>query len=302
MIDPSQWANLGGLFFVARHLVQGLWTGRHASVRHGSGLDFHDYRVYTPGDNPAEVDWKLYGRTDRYYVKRNQQLTDLSAYILVDCSASMDFARLDRAGRSLHGDKVMTKLRYAQMLAAAIAFLTIRQGDRAGVGLFGSKLIDHVAPGGSWAQLQRVCSVIESAKPQAAGDVGEAIKQAHSLRMKRGLLVLISDLLDEPAPLFEGLSRFRHDRFDIVVFQILSPQELGLEGLQRARLQMIDSETKDRVHTDVTRVQKRYSELVEGHIASLRRGCQARQVDYNLLSMAEPVTTALRRYVSRRGR
>ena len=302
MIDPSQWTNLGGLFFVARHLVQGMWTGPHASIRHGRGLDFHDYRSYVPGDNPAEVDWKLYGRTDRYYVKRNQQLTDLSAYILIDCSASMDFARLDRAGRSLRGAKVMTKLRYAQMLAAAIAFLTIRQGDRAGVGLYGSKLIEHVAPGGSWAQLQRVCSVIEGAKPQAAGNAAEAIKQAHALRMRRGLLVLISDLLDEPAPLFEALSRFRHDRFDIVVFQVLSPQELDLAGLERARMQMIDSESKDRVRTDISRMQKRYGELISGHIAALRRGCQARHIDYNLLTTDEPVTAALRKYVSRRGR
>jgi uncharacterized protein (DUF58 family) len=300
MLDLSNWSQLGGLIFAARRLVEGLWAGRHPSIRQGSGLDFHDYRIYTPGDDPAQVDWKLFGRTDRYFVRRYQQQTDLNATILVDCSASMDFAKLDPAGRSLRGAKVMSKLRCAQLLAAAIAFLTIRQGDRAGVGLFADKLIEHIPPASTWAHLKRLCSVLERAQPRGQGDLGAALRQAHALRSRRGLLVILSDLLDEPQPFFDGLSRFRHDHFDVIVFQILSQQELRLAGIENARLQLIDSETKQRLPSDLRLVSDRYRQLMQDHLAALRRGCQARRVDHNLVLLDEPATAALRRYVQRR--
>ncbi len=204
----------------------------------------------------------------------------------------------------------MTKLRYAQELAAAIAFLAIRQGDRAAMGLFARRLFSHVPPGSTWAHLKRVCTTLEGAgeknedaKPQAAepGDFRESLRQAHALRPRRGVLVLISDLIAEPTEILDGISRFRHDHFEVIVFHILTRQELGLDGLDHARLQMVDSESRQRVRTDVSLVQKRYRELLEQHVTSLRRGCEARAADYQLLTLEDSPVKALRKYLSRRG-
>ena len=292
--------------FVARRLVEGMWAGRHASVRQGRGLEFHDYRAYAPGDDPGDVDWKLYGRTNRFYLRRYQQLTDLNVHLLIDCSASMNFAGLDRHGKAITGNDQLTKLRYASALAAAISFLTIRQTDRVGVGVYADRIIEHMPSVGTWAHLKRICNTLESTEPAyRQGDVGAAMRQAHAILRQRGtrargLLVVISDLLDEPGPWFDGINLFRHDRFDVIVFQVLTSQELDLSGIGASRLRLVDAETRHQVGTDIGRTRNRYTQIMGQHITALRRGCTAANVDYNLLTTDQPVTTALRRYLVRR--
>jgi len=309
-LHPSQWTSLGGLMFVARRLVEGLWAGRHASPRTGHGLEFHDYRSYSPGDTTSDIDWKVFGRTDRLYLKRYLQQTDLNVHLLVDISASMDFAGLTRRGIPITGKDHLTKLGYAEMLAAALAFLIVRQGDRAGVGLFAEKLHEHLPPSGTWAHLMRLCNALEHAEPVAPesgnGDAGMALRQAHALlrhggrTRSRGLVVLISDLLDPPDSMLDGLNLLRHDQFDVIIFQVLTAQELDLAGLSDLRLQMVDSESHKRVGTDVGAVRRRYAQLMTRHLTQLRRACTARNVDYNLLTTDQPVVEALRRYLVRR--
>ncbi len=301
MLITGDFDRLGGLMFVARRLVEGLLAGRHAAVGLGPGVDFHDYRAYTPGDPLSDVDWKLYGRTDRFYLRRYRHLSELHAYILLDCSASMHFAGLDRRGRPLAVGNLPTKLAFGAALAAAIGFLTIRQADRAGVGLYADGLIDHLPAGGTWAHLKRLCSVLERARPrQGPGRLRQSLTQAHALMKRRGLLVLISDLLDEPQELLDGLSRFRHDRFEVIVFQTLSPQELDLSGLGRLSLEMVDAETHQRLRTDVDSTAAAYAKRMQQHISRLRRGCLAQGADFNLLTTDQPVTDALRRYLVKR--
>jgi hypothetical protein len=130
--------------------------------------------------------------------------------------------------------------------------------------------------------------------------VGTSLAEAHALMHRRGLVVLIGDLLDEPAGLFDGLARFRHDRFDVIVFQVLTPQELDLRGLGRLHLNMVDAETGQKTPTDIALVRRGYSELMAEHLGLLRRGCEARGIDYNLLTTDQPVAAALRRYLVRR--
>ena len=297
----ADWHKLGGLMFVARRLVEGLLTGQHAALGLGPGVDFHDYRAYTPGDPLSDVDWKLYGRTDRFYLRRYRHLSELHAYLMLDCSASMHFSGLDRRGRPLPAKQVSTKLSYGAALAAAIGFLTIRQADRAGVGLFSDRIIEHLPPGGTWAHLKRLCNVLENARPrQGQGRLKASLRQAHALMKRRGLLVIISDLLEDPDELLDGLSRFRHDRFEVIVFQTLSPQELDLSGLGRLSLEMVDSETHQRLRTDVDRTAKAYAERMQQHISQIRRGCLGQGIDFNLLCTDQPVTGALRRYLVKR--
>ena len=331
--------------FVARRRVEGLWSGRHVSLRYGAGQEFHDYRSYCPGDDTADIDWKLFGRTDRYFVRRQRQLTDLHAYLMLDGSASMDFAGLDGQARPIVDPDQPTKWRYGAELAAALAFLMVRQSDRAGLGLFDQRLKSHLPPGGTWAHLQSLCATLEASGPRPGGPgrwengtalnilrgdtetqsqgtkrghstfqrqgnverrpysdsgVGTSLAEAHALMHRRGLVVLISDLLDEPAGLFDGLSRFRHDRFDVIVFQVLTPQELDLRGLEGLHLKMVDAETGQRAPTDIGTIRRDYADRMAGHLGQLRRGCAARGIDYNLLTTDQPVATALRRYLVRR--
>lgn len=310
--------------FVARRLVQGLYAGRHPAAAHGPGLEFHDYRSYVPGDDLAAVDWKLYGRTDRYFIRRHRQYTDLNLYLMVDATASMNFAGVQQQrwggiraktltpalprvslGRERGSDRVAlpTKFEYAATLAAAIAFLAIRRADRAGVGVFADRLLEHVQPGGTWAHLQRLCHTLEHVEPVAGeGNMAASLAQGRTMLRRRGVLLLISDLLDPPAALFDGLARFRHDRFEVIVFQVLTREELALAGLERASLRMIDAETRMTVSADLARVRGAYREALGAHLTAIRRGCAARDVDYNLLTTNQSIVPALRRYLARRRR
>ena len=287
MIGYEHWRQLGGLYFAARRAVEGLWAGRHVSSRLGSGLEFHDYRQYTPGDPLAHIDWKLFGRTDRHYIRRYEQLTDLNAYVMLDMSASMNFAGSERRGSA-------TKLTFASTLAASIAFLTVRQTDRVGLGLYADRLIHHLPPAGSMASLKRFCSIIEHeamSPVQQPTDVGTSLIEAHALLKRRGLMVLIGDLLDDPAPMLDAMNRFLHDRFDIIVFQVLTPQEIDLEQI---------NSTRSRLDTHVPSVKARYQDLITKHLQTIRSGCVARGVDYNLLTTDVSIVEALRRYLVKR--
>ena len=305
MTDRRDWARLGGLMFTARRLVDGLYVGAHPSPRSGPGTEFHDYRPYVPGDDPGAVDWKLFGRTDRHYIRRYQRYTDLNLYLMVDVSASMNFASLGPRGRPLQSDIAPTKLDYARQLAAAIAMLTIRQSDRVGIGLFDSTLRAHLPVGGTWNHLQRVIAAAEAAEPGVGpGDVGASLRQVFPLLRRRTLLVLISDLLDDPTAaggLFDGLARIRHARSEVTVFQILSPQELNLQAIGPSRLQLVDAETRRQVATHVPTVASRYASLMRQHLDQIRRGCAARGADHQLLSTSQPMVESLRAYLARRG-
>jgi len=284
--------------FTAKTLVDGLYAGGHASPRHGPGIEFHDYRAYVPGDDPAAIDWKLYGRTDRYYLRRYQRYTDLRAHLLVDVSRSMDYPRGRGMGRR--------KLDVARELAAAIAFLAVRQRDRVGLALAGPALdgptLQHyLAPGGTWPHLMRVCQTLEAAEPAyGPADLGDALRHLHTLARRRGLVVLISDLLDEPAPLFDGLARLRHDRFEVIVFQVLAPAELDLGQLGARRLKLREMERVGEVATHVPAVQRRYAQLMREHLDTVRRGCAGRGCDHVLVRTDRPVVEALAQYLSGR--
>lgn len=285
--------------------MEGLYAGGHATPQAGPGIEFHDYRAYSPGDDPATIDWKLYGRTDRLYLRRFRWFTDLHAVLMVDCSASMNFAGLDGRGQADTSRSAMTKLRYAKTLAAAIAFLTIRQADRVGLGLYSDELVRHLPVGGTWSHLMNLCQLLERTKPvQGVGNAAAGLRHAHNLMKRqarnRGLVVLISDLLEDPRELFDGLNRLRHDRMDAIVFQILTPQEVDLTGMNAGRLQLVDMETRKQVRTHVSQIRQRYAQLMADHLAAVRQGCLSRGVDYNLLTTDQPVIEALRRYVVRR--
>lgn len=304
MFNPADFSGLEGLLFVARRLVDGLYAGSHASTHAGPGIEFHDYRTYCPGDDPAQIDWKLYGRTDRLFVRRHRWYTDFSAMVMLDCSASMDFAGMEQ-GRAENSPTAMTKLRYGSVLAAAIAFLTVKQADRVGMGMYSDDLVRHRTVGATWSHLHAICRMLETAAPVAGtGDAASGLEHGRRLLGRsprsRGIVVLISDLLEDPTALFSAMNRLRHNRFEVICFQILTPDELDLNESASRRLEMVDLESTEHVRTDVDQIGPRYNELITEHLQSLQQGCADRGVDYNLLRTDQSVIEALQRYLSRR--
>ena len=313
MLETQDWSTLHGLYFTARRLVEGALSGGHEAAKLGFGGDFFDYRPYVAGDDVAHVDWKLFGRTDRLYVRRYRRMADLHLYVMLDTSGSMHFAGLGRRGRPVAGGNVVTKLEYGKQLAAVIAMLTVRQGDRVGLGVFADGLLDHLPAAGTMASLKRFCAAVERAPaPPGEGNVSKSLRQAYALQKRRGVLVLITDALDPAGPIVEELSRYRFARsrgglgrehgWDVIVMQVLTRQELDLSPLADMRLTMVDAETRQSVPVDVGKVARRYRDLVAQHVASLRRQCAARGIGHHVVTTDKPVAVALRRIMKVGGR
>lgn len=298
-------AHLQGLMFTAKRLVDGLYAGRHLSPQPGMGLDFHDYRPYTPGDSLADLDWKLLGRTDRCYIRRYRRQSDLQIYIMLDATASMGFRGLSKQGQPLPTASAPSKFEAGATLAAAIAFLTIRQSDCVGLGLFTHRLLKHLPPAGTHNHLQQICASLEKHPPTSGqGDITASLKQLQGVLRRRGLIVLIADLLDEPATFFQGIAPLRHAGHEVIVLQMLTKQERDLGNLATAggvdALKLVDIETRMTVPTQLRKVQRDYARLMEEHIQQLRQGCLARGMDHQLVCTDDSPIEALRQYLSRR--
>lgn len=295
MLDPARWDELRGLTLSARTLVEGALPGHHAAVRTGVGGDFHDYRPYVPGDDPARIDWKVFGRSDRLYVRRHRRESELTAHLLVDASASMDFAGLGRDARPISGDQTPTKLRYALDLAMALALICVRQGDRAGAAAFDATSHHEVAPAATWPHLHHMARVLGDVA--AAGNEANPAAALHALAQRsrgRALAVVISDFLDEPARFFAGADRWRDAGGELVALGVLTPTELGIDHLDRP-LRLIEPETRRAVSTHGARVGEGYRRRLHAHFDHLRGGCAARGVRHHLIRTDEPVPAVLRR-------
>ena len=310
LLSAAELAALGDLMFVARRMVAGLYAGRHRSPRRGHSTEFYDYRGYLPGDEPRRVDWKAFGRTDRLYVRRFRHDADLAMHLLVDRSASMDFASVDagRGGWRRRDKPPATKFTCARQLAAALAYVAVQQGDRVSLTWLDRRATPAMGLGGSSEHLRELIAALESAEPGGPTDPGRALAEAHaaitggrSATRTGALAIIISDLLDPAADWLAGLAPLLHDRFDIAAIQVLSPQELGLRGMADRRL--IDSETGRSLPTAPALVADRYRAEMAEHIARLQRGLRRHGADHHLITTDQPPVQALRSYLaSRAGR
>jgi len=293
--DPI--AGIDGLIFAARQLVDGLYTGRHASPLRGTGVEFHDYRPYTAGDDLRTIDWKLFGRTDRYYLKRYRRETDLNLHVAVDGSASMGFACLDEH----RVRRTSTKFYTAQLLAASLVTLAVRQGDRAGLAVFDRKLRCLHPPTGSPRLVQSMIAELEQAEPSTGqADLASSLVQlSHTLKTRKAAIAVISDLLDEPEPMLQAFDRLRFAGHEVLVFQVLAPDELALPDSPRG-LFMRDLEQGPPVNTNPRMVARRYRELMQQHLDQVQRSLSARGIDHVLVNTAQPLLPALRQYLIRR--
>ena len=288
-------------FFSSRRPVEGLYAGRHSSLQRGHSVEFSDYRSYMPGDEIADIDWKVYGRSDRLYVKLFEHQTDLTVSILVDGSASMGYfgeprpARTSLLRRAPAPTTPDRKYDAACRLAAAVAFLIISQQDRVGLGVAQAGLQSMQRPGGSFPHLHRLLNVMEQAQPTGRADLPEAIHQFAAGAGRRGLLILISDLLDDRDAIMQALSRFTHQHNEVIVFHVLHADELDLPNWAEA--QFVDSESGARVRLNVRDVRREYARRMRGFLDGWSAAFKTRGMDYNLVNTAEPYTRTLENYL-----
>lgn len=279
------------LLLFAQATVDGFFAGKHRSSHQGASAEFRDYKSYVPGDPVERLDWRAYGRARKLFIRRYEDETDMVAYLLVDTSGSMRYA----------GAKRLSKFQHAARIAAALAYLMLRQGDKTALGLCGTKLKTYIPPGGTRRHLHEMLTALEAARPSSNTGLAEALHESAAVFKKRGRLILLSDfLVKEPAALFDALSQFRHRDFGVLLLQVLDPDELDLPDLSVAKY--VDMETGEEVEVDAEELRAGYRKKVREAIDALAREADARQIEYRLVNTGEPYTAAIEAYLGFRGR
>ncbi len=286
-LDPAIVARLGTIDLKARTIVEGFLTGLHRSPFKGFSVEFAEYRQYLPGDDLATLDWKIYARSDRHVVKKFEEETNLECHILLDVSRSMGY-----------GSPGVTKLQYASYLAGALAYLMNRQRDAVGLLTFDERIRDLLPCSARPGHLKSVLLALERVTLGAKTDVARPLGDLVQGIRKRGLVVLVSDLLDEPEPVIEGLKHFRYRGTDVIVFQVLDRDELEFPFDRAARFR--DVETDDEVVAVPGAVREAYQARINELIAHYRTVLGQNGIDYCLLNTSQPLEVGLLSYLQTR--
>ena len=288
-LDPKVLARIGSLDLKAKTVVEGVLSGLHRSPKRGYSVEFAEYRQYMPGDALATIDWKVYARSDRHYVKKFEEDTNLDCHLLVDISGSMAYGS--------HG---VTKRDYACYLAASLAYLMHRQRDAVGLIAFDETIVQRLPPSARASHLRAVLLGLERLPQGAKTNVAKPLGDLAKVLAKRGLVVVISDLLDDPAGVIQGLRHFRQRGTDVIVFHVLDPQELHFTFADVARFR--DVESASEVFADPVAVRGEYLAAVGGFIDTYRQQLGGAGIDYHLLDTSKPLDLALVSYLKARGR
>ncbi|GMV93366.1 MAG: hypothetical protein AMXMBFR82_31440 [Candidatus Hydrogenedentota bacterium] len=296
-LSPEELRSLRNLFFAARVIVEGAYAGRHKSPYKGSAAEFVDYREYYPGDEIRSIDWKAFARTDRYYVKLFERETDMNCHLLVDRSASMGYG--GKEFNSFFPTKELSKLEYASYLAAALAYLMVKQGDRVSLTLFDERVSTHVPSGSTFPHLYSLLNALESTRVGRRTSVARVLRDTFALHRRRGLLVIISDLLDEPEAIFQALDMYRHRKFEIILFHVLHRYEVDLPPLDSVNF--IDAETGETISSRPNDIARSYKKELDAFIHTMSSSAQARNIDYNFINTTTPYHDVLQKYLLRRG-
>ena len=290
VLDPAVISKVKGLDLIAKLVVEGFLTGLHNSPYHGFSVEFAEHRQYMPGDPLKHVDWKLYGKSDRFFVKEYEEETNLRAHLLVDVSASMGYASEER----------VTKFQYASYLAASLAYMMVMQNDAVGMLTFRDEVVKMIPPRASQGHLKLLLTELEATKPASATATGKSLTGLAERVKRRGLILLFSDLMDDPKSVIKGLKHFRHRQHEVVVFHILDPYELNFPFKQESGF--VDMETGRELLTQPWEIadvyRKRVAEWTEGY----KRLCQENRIEYVQLSTETPYDLALLRYLEKRRR
>ncbi|MEX0600727.1 MAG: DUF58 domain-containing protein [Rhodothermales bacterium] len=288
-IEPTVLSRISNMELRARSVVEGFVAGLHRSPYKGFSVEFMSYRPYIPGDDLMHVDWKLYARSDRYYVKEFEDETNTSLDILLDISGSMEF-----------GSNGLSKRAYGSYLAASLAYLIIRQRDGAGLTLFDDKIVNHIPAKSTTGHLHTLLEILERAKPGTQTDMGKPLHELAERRRRRGFVVLISDLLDDADAIADGLRHFRYQGHEVIVFHVMDPQELSFDYSDMVEFE--DLETGEKYLVAAESAREAYLVNLNEFTSKLRRACGRMGIDYHLLSTDQPLDFALFEYLAARAK
>jgi uncharacterized protein (DUF58 family) len=288
-LDPAIIARLGTIDLKARTIVEGFLTGLHRSPYKGFSVEFAEYRQYLPGDDLATLDWKVFARSDKHFVKKYEEETNLTCHMLIDVSKSMGYASGE-----------ITKLQYASYLAGALAYLMHRQRDSFGLIAFDESIAALLPASARSSHLRAVLLALERLELGAGTNVAKPLNDLAAAMRKRGMVVLISDLLDDPAKVLDGLKHFRYRGTDVIVFHILDPYELKFPFEQAARFR--DMETDEEVMAVPGSIREDYVGRMQGLIEFYRRELQLSGIDYCLLETSQHLELGLMSYLMTRHR
>lgn len=287
-LDPEVVAKLGSMELRARLVVEGFITGMHRSPFHGFSAEFSEHRQYRHGDELKRIDWKIYGRSNRYYVKQYEDETNLRAMICVDMSASMSYASTGH----------IEKYRYATYLAASLCYLILQQRDAVGLALYNDALQTFLPSRSKMSYVQQLIGALDTAVPSSTTGTAVALHNIAEQLQRRGLVVIISDLFDEPEAIVKSLQHFRHDRHDVLVMHVLDPREVDFDIGAPAVFK--DLETGEELTTQPEQIKQSYRKAVEEFCATIKKGCYAQNIDYVRITTDMPFDNALREYLVKR--
>lgn len=286
-LDPEVLARLSRLDIKARLVVEGFMSGLHSSPYKGFSQEFADYRQYMPGDEPKRIDWKVYGRNDRFYIKEYQEETNLRCYILLDKSGSMGF-----------GEKI-SKLEYAKYLSASLAYMLLKQKDSVGIATFDKRIEEIIPPSVKKSNFIEILKIINKAIPSGETSLSSMLYQLAQKTRKRGLIILISDLLDDPAVVIKALRSFRYRKHEILVFHIVDIKEYEFSFDKAALFHDLEDDSEMIIEPSMIRAS--YQKKFKGLLQFYRQQLLESHIDYETIFTTTPYDRALFSYLQKRG-
>lgn len=289
-LDPKVVSKLSNLELIARLVVEGFIVGLHRSPYHGFSVEFSEHRQYSPGDETRYIDWKVYGRTNKYFIKRFEEETNLRAYIILDASRSMAYSS---------GENI-TKFEYACYLAGALAYLMIMQKDAVGLVVYDEGIRKFLPPRSVRSYLDVILSELDRSKPESKTNTAKSLHLIAERIKRRGLIIVLSDLLDVQSEVISAFKHFKHKKNEVIVFQILDPMERIFDFKMDALFK--DMETSEKIMTQSLYIQRDYRKTFGEFLKRYKAECLANGIDYELLDTSTPFDVALFRYLSKRRR
>lgn len=286
-LDPKILDKITKLDLRARHIVEGFVAGMHKSPYHGFSVEFAEHRQYAPGDDLKHIDWKVFGRSDRLYIKEYELETNLRSHILLDTSESMDYG----SGNS-------SKLELACYVAASMAYLILRQQDSVGITCFHKDLHTRIPSSSSMGHMRAVLGTLASSKAEQTTDLGLVLNTLAEQISRRGMIVVISDLFDRPEAVLKGLQHLRHKRHDVIVFHVMDEYELTFPFQRMTLFEGLEEYPK--LLVDPRALRQAYLEEVNKFCEEIRRGCRQNMVEYCLIRTDRPLDVELTRYLAQR--
>ena len=286
-LNPETVAKLDNMALRARLVVEGYIIGQHKSPYHGFSVEFAEHRAYGPGDEIRHVDWKLYGKTDRYYVKQYEEETNLKVYILLDISRSMKYT-----------SKTVSKLDYASYLSAALSYLMLNQRDGTGLILFDEKIQTFIPPRSTSSHLNTILKHLEKPKLGSDTEIGSVLHEMAERIKKRGLIILISDLMDDQESVLSGLKHFRHNKQEVILFHILDRKEMDFDFNARTRFK--DMESGSLLTTEPWQIKSSYKKRIQLLQDEYKKQCRKQLIDYVPLFTDQSLDIALNSYLNKR--